>query len=481
MRIDLNFIPLNTIPKGVKKLAVYNENNKKVGEIPLGNLAPKSEGDKLYTFGALSDVHLPYDTGPEDFIRALNYFNNIEKVNFICISGDMGQSGTDTEWANYKTYVDTYSPNTPVHISAGNHDAGSSANKTYEYPITYTGNPLYYSFTQGDDVFIMFGMTFWGDPPFSNESLQWLYETLEENRNKRCFVFQHMMRKGNAGDASGRYSWDGLNNTNGQVFLSLMEHYQNVLWFHGHSHCEFEQQDTLSLLNSNYDRAFGCHSIHVPSCCMTRNEDNDYDYEDSEGYVVDVYENGIHLRGRDFVAEKFLPVASYWIDNTLVEIEEKTYVDSYGVIDTDDGTEELDGIILPEGAAYTLNARESYTSKSTASEEGMLLCQIPCEPNTNYKLIINNKISLNTPSMNSKYSTIFGYDENKTNAYILTGSVTIREITSEYITYANEKTATITFTTTEDTHFIMLSLVVSDTGAITEDDIKDVVVELENY
>ena len=480
MKINLNFIPQNTAPKGATKIAIYNSEEEKVGTIPLGNLALKANSDKLYTFGALSDVHLPYSTGPEDFIKALNFFNNTENVDFVCISGDMGSTGVDSEWANFKTHVDTYSPNTPVYISAGNHDAGQSANKTHEYPITYTGNPLYYSFTQGDDVFIMFGMTFWGNPPFSNESLQWLYETLEENRNKRCFVFQHMMRQGYAGDASGRYSWDGLNNTNGKVFLSLMEHYKNVLWFHGHSHCEFEQQDTLDFPNSNYDRAFGCHSIHVPSCCMTRNEDNGYDYEDSEGYVVDVYENGVHLRGRDFIAEKFLPIASYWIDTTPTTITANSYKDSTGTINT--GSSTLPGeITLPEGSTYTLNVRESYTSKSTTSEVGMLLCQIPCEPNTKYKLIINNKIPLNTPSQGGKYSTIFGYDKNKTNAYILTGSVTLREMTSEYITFENEKAnATITFTTAEDVHFIMLSLVISDTDAITENDLNGVAISLKN-
>lgn len=332
MKIDLKFISQNTALKGARSIGLYDSDGNKLGGISLGNLTPKSIENILYTFGALSDVHLPYDTGIDDFVRALNYFNNEEKVDFICISGDMGNAGTDDEWANFKTHVDTYSPNTPVYISAGNHDAGTSAPKTYEYPILYTGNPLYYSFTQGDDVFIMFGMTFTGDPPFSNESLQWLYETLEENRNKRCFVFQHMMRKGHAGDASGRYSWDGLNNTNGKVFLSLMEHYKNVLWFHGHSHCEFEQQDTLALPNSNYDRAFGCHSIHVPSCCMTRNENDEYDYEDSEGYVVDVYENGVHLRGRDFIAGKFLPIASYWIDTTPINITANTYTDPTGTI-----------------------------------------------------------------------------------------------------------------------------------------------------
>ena len=482
MKINLNFIPQNTALKGVKNIGLYDSDGNKLKNIRLGNLAPKSKGNKLYTFGAISDVHLPYNTGTDDFVRALNYLNNEEKVDFICISGDMGSTGADAEWASYKNYVDTYSPNTSVHISAGNHDAGQSAPKTYDYPIPYTGNPLYYSFTQGDDVFIIFGMTFWGDPPFSKESLQWLYETLEENRNKRCFVFQHMMRKGHAGDASGRYSWDGLNNTNGEVFLSLMEHYKNVLWFHGHSHCEFEQQATLALPNSNYDRAFGCHSIHVSSCCMTRNEDNGYDYEDSEGYVVDVYENGVHLRGRDFVAEKFLPIASYWIDTTPIAITANSYTDSTGTINTGQSTpsEPSDEIALPKGATYTLNARESYSSKSTASEAGMLLCKIPCEPNTNYKLIINNKIHINTPSNGGKYATIFGYDKNKTNAYILTGSVSVHEIASEYITYNDTRTnATITFTTTEDVHFIMLSLVVSSTGAIAEDDVKGVVISLE--
>ena len=334
MKIDLKFIPQNTALKGVKNIGLYDSDGNKLKNIPLGNLTPKSKGNKLYTFGAISDVHLPYSTGTDDFVRALNYLNNKEKVDFICISGDMGSAGTDDEWASYKNYVDTYSPNTPVHISAGNHDAGQSVPKTYEYPITYTGNPLYYSFTQGDDVFIIFGMSLWGNPPFSKESLQWLYETLEANRNKRCFVFQHMMRMDGCGNAHGKYSFDGLDNTHGKVFLSLMEHYTNVLWFHGHSHTEFNLQSTLPSPIANYDRKFGCHSIHVPSLAVPRDKNATHLYSESEGHVVDVYKNGIHLRGRDFVREKFLPIASYWIDTKLAEIKANTYSDPYGVIDT---------------------------------------------------------------------------------------------------------------------------------------------------
>ena len=49
-----------------KQIGIYNDKGSRVGHIPLGNLAIPS-GNKLYSFGALSDVHYQYDTAPEDF------------------------------------------------------------------------------------------------------------------------------------------------------------------------------------------------------------------------------------------------------------------------------------------------------------------------------------------------------------------------------------------------------------------------------
>ena len=57
-------------------------------------------------------------------------------------------------------------------------------------------------------------------------------------------------------------------------------------------------------------------------------------YAESEGYVVDVYKTGIHLRGRDFVKGEFLPIASYWLDTTLQNVAAGTYTDSTGTIVT---------------------------------------------------------------------------------------------------------------------------------------------------
>lgn len=328
MKIDTKFISQNIAPRGAKEISVYDSNGDKVGTVPLGRLSSKSLGDKLYSFGLVSDIHLTVDTALDDYQRALTYLTEVEKVDFIHVNGDIGKIGSLSEFQKFKEYNDNYAPNTPVHLACGNHDAQYGT--VHNVLMTYTGNPLYHSFTKGDDVFIVFGVANWSSEVFTTEQLQWLYELLEANRNKRCFVFQHIMRTDGCGNAHNKYPRDDLNNTAGQVFLSLMEHYKNVIWVHGHSHTTFNLQNVFSI--ANYDRLFGCQSVHVPSLSIPKDHNHEIIYEDSEGYVVDVYENGIHLRGRDFVGEKFLPIASYWLDTTPINIQANSYVDPTGTI-----------------------------------------------------------------------------------------------------------------------------------------------------
>ena len=114
-----------------------------------------------------------------------------------------------------------------------------------------------------------------------------------------------------------------------------MAHYKNVVLFHGHSHFKFYLQELDR--KANYSDALGFRSVHIPSLAVPRDDTNgdgvaENIYADSEGYVVDVYENGIHLRGRDFVKGEFLPIASYWLDTTLQTIPAGTYTDSTGTI-----------------------------------------------------------------------------------------------------------------------------------------------------
>lgn len=383
------FIPQNIAPLGQKKIGVYNRYGNRVGQVPLGGLKPPDITKKKYSFGAISDAHITYTTGESDLINALNYFKNEAGVEFVCISGDLASSGIDSDLSKYKNIIDTNFPNFPIYVSAGNHDAyDADWNLRADTVVSasmqiYTGNPLYYSFEKGNDVFIFVGVC---SGTFSRAELQWLYETLEANRNKRCFLFEHVFAFEGCGNVFGLYTYDLTNNIMFNVFKSLLRHYHNIIWFHGHSHTMFHGQEFGPM--ANYDKVFGCHSVHVPSCAIPRTDaDGDYDfqieYQESEGYLVDVYENGIHLRGRDFVDKQFLPIASYWLDTTLKEIPEKTYVDSTGTIDTNLTPEEPEEVwytnVIPlsvniDGSDYVgANGEDGYKKdtrwSSTTAEE----------------------------------------------------------------------------------------------------------------
>lgn len=331
-----NFIPQNVAPYDVSKIAVYKDGVKK-GDFRLQNLRLPRLGEKLYSFGALSDVHITYNTAQADFQNAFAFFN--ETVDFACICGDLTSQGIETEMALYKQCVDNYSE-IPVYDIAGNHESyAEDWTQNSEAVIrslmrTYTGRELQYTFTQGDDVFIMVGVCA-DAAKFGEGGLQWLYETLEANRNKRCFLFQHIRPDDSCGNAYGIYKNDIWNGTQSVVFENLLKHYKNCIFFHGHSHLKFALQTNDNL--ANIDRKYGMYSVHIPSLSAPRTGNLDGTgrtelYAESEGYVVDVYKNHVVLRGRDFVAEKFLPIAQYCLETELVEIPAKSFTDSTGTI-----------------------------------------------------------------------------------------------------------------------------------------------------
>lgn len=329
-----SFIPQNIATKNARRIGVYNEQGNRVGQIPLEGLTPPTAGKKLYSFGALSDVHLQYDTARGDFQSALTYLKEVEKVDFVCISGDLTSSGTDEQLAEYKQFVDTYAGTMPVYAVPGNHEAYRGS--TLESIISnYTGYPLYYSFEYGNDAFVMVGVR--GNSEnnlFTDAELVWLAETLETYKDKRVFLFQHVRPQDGCGNAIGIYNNDIWGGAEAVEFERLLRQYPNTIHFHGHSHLKFALQERDKL--ANIDRIYGGWSVHIPSIAVPRGPASAVDtsrvelYAESEGYVVDVYENGIHLRGRDFVKGEFIPIASYWLET----IPAGTYTDPNGTIKT---------------------------------------------------------------------------------------------------------------------------------------------------
>ena len=105
-----DFIPQNVATIGTRRIGIYDANGNRVGQIPLGNLTPPNPNNKLYSIGVLADIHLPQQTGEEDYKRAMEYLVGVEKVDFITICGDLTYNGTNSELANYKTKTDAYRP-----------------------------------------------------------------------------------------------------------------------------------------------------------------------------------------------------------------------------------------------------------------------------------------------------------------------------------------------------------------------------------
>ena len=343
-----HFILENIAPKDATKIEVCDSNGDKVCDIPLGRLKQSAKAKK-YSFLALSDVHVQYDTASTDFQRALTYAE--DNCDFTCVCGDLTQSGTDAHLSQYKSIVDTYAKTKPVYAVGGNHDSIPS-DMTYDRLTQYTGKPMYYSFTKGDDVFIMLshygkyegdGVGWLSSKFVSAEELQWLYETLEENRNKRCFVFNHVYPyEDGVGDAKRYYNgayWQTQDNGVGQAFISLLKHYKNTILFHGHSHLRFCLQEMDK--KANYSSEFGYRSVHIPSLSVPRDLVDgslSYVYAESEGYIVDVYDDHIILNGRDFIDNDadghIIPIGTYKIDTTLQTIEANTFTDSTSTIKT---------------------------------------------------------------------------------------------------------------------------------------------------
>jgi len=340
-----SFIKENIAPKGADRILIFNSENEYMGYVKLEGLR-QLRSVANYSFELISDIHVSYNTASEDLQRALDYADNSDCL-FTIALGDLTGNGTDEEMQAYKDIVDSYSK--PVYAISGNHET-IWGYMTDDRMITYTGHPLYYAFEQGDDVFIMMGHygpykgdgIGWLSSEFiSTKQLQWLYETLEENRNKRCFVFNHVYPyESGVGDA-GRYynnkNWSETDGAIGQAYIELLKHYKNTILFHGHSHLKLYLQEIDK--KANYLSDMGYRSVHVPSLSVPRDKvDGTLSsvYAESEGYIIDVYDNYIILNGRDFIDNEKdgheIPIATYKIDTTLIEIEANTFRDSTGTI-----------------------------------------------------------------------------------------------------------------------------------------------------
>lgn len=339
-----HFIPQNTAPKGATRIGVYDSNGNKVCTIPLGGLTPPTS-NPLYSFGIVSDLHISHVDGVawnprEKFDNALSLFEG-HGCAFCIATGDLTNTGLylrtnestagteyldERQFTAYKEICDSHT--IPVYEIMGNHESyyGMPITNNLVLMETYTGNSaLSYTVTQGNDLFI-----FCGQPAdttvMSDADFTWLGETLAANADKRCFVFVHshiddnveggVEDSGNPAFARENSIFGYWGATKTANFINLMAQYPNTILFHGHTHIKFEAQEFDR--DANYTEENGFKSVHVPSCGTPRevtSEDGTWVARESEsqGYIVDVYDDRIVLNGWDLIGNKPVPLGVYKI------------------------------------------------------------------------------------------------------------------------------------------------------------------------
>ena len=168
---------------------------------------------------------------------------------------------------------------------------------------------------------------------FREEDIEWLESVLETYKNTRCFVFLHYFFKQKAGNNNGNqdlYTYCCKGRTRrytlwGKQFdelNTLNNKYVNSIWFSGHSHykwCSQKYDQTLNICGNEYsfvendgdqvgsitrlEKLNECgYNVHLPSGARPLKEVNYYDplLKESEGAIMDVYEDYVDIRGIEF-------------------------------------------------------------------------------------------------------------------------------------------------------------------------------------
>ena len=334
-----DFIGENVAPREAESIGIFYDGYP-LGSIDISSLKP-SYSEPLYSFGLLSDVHLNEGHALEshsddcfnDFKNALSFFES-KQVSLTCICGDISENGSTSEFSQYQEIVNGGYTTKPVYTTTGNHDATTGGISEY-YWEHYTDCPLIFEKTIGDDHFLFLGMSRWkfSSETYRDEYIDWLEDKLEEYRNERCFVFTHMFFPDRAGNMLGIYPEANWLSGNQLIRLSaLCDKYRNSIWFSGHSHWKWSLQKFEDRANIYGDPSSGW-CVHVPSCARPIDSNGDINdannrrvskNDQSEGALVNVYEDHIEILGLDLKNGKYLPIATYQLDTPLLEVAPST-------------------------------------------------------------------------------------------------------------------------------------------------------------
>ncbi|MBR3816948.1 MAG: metallophosphoesterase [Clostridia bacterium] len=252
------------------------------------------------SFAVISDIHVETNN-PESYKNLYDVLEGIKagkNVDTVVYTGDNVMNGQLLENIFFYSAVRAVKPAENNLVLVGNHDLGNGArdheNSAKDFIANnnlYLGKKLenIYYYDVIDGCYMICLATEHGDPDglkMSDEQLEWLEGVLTEAQQADApvIVFCH-------------YPIRMILDRDANEFAALLKKYDVDLYVHGHIH------DDLG--KDNFYNWGGINCINLPRITETTN------YVAGDGIVVEVYEDELLVRGRDFIKGEWIEELEY--------------------------------------------------------------------------------------------------------------------------------------------------------------------------
>ncbi|MBQ6264949.1 MAG: metallophosphoesterase [Clostridia bacterium] len=274
-------------------------------------IKPLNEREVKLVFAALADTQVSnylLSRYPV-FVEAMQDLHSAQyPLDAVLVAGDIVENGLAEE---YQLIYDGLSGiDTRYILAEGNHDIRLRSYKQASERFFALANALnndesidsfHFSETINGYKFVVLGSdrTEFEESYLSDEQIDWLKGELEEADGEPTFVIAHQPLKNTHGLPE---TWGSPVDSAGSIgaqsdaLKDILTSYKNVVFITGHLHTGFGRY--------TYETLDGLHMVNLPSLTIN-NKDCEY-AGPGIGYIVEVYEDEIIFRARDFAKGKWV-------------------------------------------------------------------------------------------------------------------------------------------------------------------------------
>lgn len=319
--------------------------------IPSSKLLGHKTSERKYRFASYSDVHMdkasedkPANAGgriyyyDETHLRKAFDTAAARDVDFIVASGDYVNNNIDfpgisvKEWKSYQKVLSESDYCNPVYEAIGNHELWQDVSQGTTDFIKATGlegntssssAKPYFEKTLGGDHFIFMALEGGFYPnnteEFTNAQLDWLDGLLKKysGDGKNIYVIEHshFYKYGSGDRVDDEPYYDiPLKDTQESTrrLKTILGTYKDAIFITGHTHIAFSDQFNYS--DNNGTTAQMIHNSSVGGVRHVKSDgtlDRNYREDDTEGYIVDVFDDAIIFNGTALYYNMYDPNCCY--------------------------------------------------------------------------------------------------------------------------------------------------------------------------